>query len=96
MGGHPLRKTPMNALLAPRWGALALAAWLAGCAHTTAPFSYTVPEQPEASSGYTAKPGWATQRFAVAAANPLATDAGYQILKAGGSAVDAAIAVHQP
>ncbi|MDP3520627.1 MAG: gamma-glutamyltransferase family protein, partial [Hydrogenophaga sp.] len=39
------------------------------------------------------KPGWATERFAVAAANPLATDAGYQILKAGGSAVDAAIAV---
>ncbi len=29
----------------------------------------------------------------MAAANPLATDAGYQILKAGGSAVDAAIAV---
>ena len=29
----------------------------------------------------------------VAAANPLATDAGYQVLKAGGSAVDAAIAV---
>src|SRR5690349_19626969 len=49
--------------------------------------------QPEAASGYTPKPGWATTRFAVAAANPLATDAGYQILKAGGSAVDAAIAV---
>jgi gamma-glutamyltranspeptidase/glutathione hydrolase len=29
----------------------------------------------------------------VAAANPLATDAGYQVLKAGGSAIDAAIAV---
>ena len=29
----------------------------------------------------------------VAAANPLATEAGYQVLKAGGSAVDAAIAV---
>jgi len=29
----------------------------------------------------------------VAAANPLATDAGYQVLKAGGTAVDAAIAV---
>src|SRR5690606_36969669 len=31
--------------------------------------------------------------FAVAAANPLATDAGYQVLRAGGSAIDAAIAV---
>ncbi len=49
--------------------------------------------QPEGASGYTEKPGWATRRFAVAAANPLATDAGNQVLKAGGSAVDAAIAV---
>ncbi|MDO8249262.1 MAG: gamma-glutamyltransferase [Rhodoferax sp.] len=51
------------------------------------------PPQPEAASGYTEKPGWATAKFAVAAANPLATDAGYQVLKAGGSAIDAAIAV---
>ncbi|MBV7544082.1 gamma-glutamyltransferase family protein [Acidovorax sp. sic0104] len=73
----------------------ALAALLAGCAGTTSPsqFAYTVPVQPEGSSGYTEKPGWATEKFAVAAANPLATDAGYQVLKAGGSAVDAAIAV---
>jgi len=49
--------------------------------------------QPEEASGYADKPGWATQHFAVAAAHPLATDAGYKILKAGGSAVDAAIAV---
>ncbi|HQS32978.1 MAG: gamma-glutamyltransferase [Polaromonas sp. 39-63-203] len=49
--------------------------------------------QPEGSSGYTPKPGWATTRFAVAAANPLATQAGYQVLKAGGSAIDAAVAV---
>jgi gamma-glutamyltranspeptidase/glutathione hydrolase len=49
--------------------------------------------QPEAASGYTDKPGWATQHFAVAAAHPLATDAGYTVLQAGGSAVDAAIAV---
>ena len=48
---------------------------------------------PEAASGFTPKPGWAVERFAVAAANPLATEAGYQILKAGGSALDAAIAV---
>lgn len=53
----------------------------------------TAPLQPEEASGRTEKPGWATQHFAVAAAHPLATDAGYQIIKAGGSAVDAAVAV---
>ena len=52
-----------------------------------------IPAQPEAATGLTAKPGWAVKRFAVAAANPLAADAGYQMLKAGGSAIDAAIAV---
>ncbi|MDD2925511.1 gamma-glutamyltransferase family protein [Rhodoferax sp.] len=72
----------------------ALAALLlaAGCASQT-PFRYTPPDQPENASGYSEKTGWATSRFAVAAANPLAADAGYQILKSGGSAVDAAIAV---
>jgi len=55
--------------------------------------SYSIPEQPEMSTGYTEKPGWVTNEFAVAAANPLATDAGYQIIQAGGSAIDAAIAV---
>ena len=77
-------------------GTLATALLLAGCASQPTPkqFSYTPPPvQPEGSSGYTAKPGWATSKFAVAAANPLATDAGYQVLKAGGSAIDAAIAV---
>lgn len=54
---------------------------------------YTIPPQPELPSGYNEKPGWETETFAVAAANPLAVDAGYQILKAGGSAVDAAVAV---
>ncbi len=92
MGAHPLRKTPMNALPPSRLGALALAAALAGCASAPT-FHYTAPSQPEAASGYTEKPGWTTSKFAVAAANPLATDAGYQVLKAGGSAVDAAIAV---
>jgi gamma-glutamyltranspeptidase / glutathione hydrolase len=67
-------------------------ALLAGCSTPTG-FSYSPPAQPEGSSGYTEKPGWAATKFAVAAANPLATDAGYQVLKAGGSAVDAAIAV---
>ncbi len=57
---------------------------------------YSVPDfavQPEAASGRSAKPGWAFSRQAVAAANPLATDAGHQVLRAGGSALDAAIAV---
>lgn len=81
---------------------LAAATLLAACASPPGPstratagssFQYTVPAQPEQASGFTAKPGWATTRFAVAAANPLATDAGYQVLKAGGSAIDAAVAV---
>ncbi len=79
---------------------IALAAVLAACAtgpasspSTPSTFSYTPFQQPEGASGITEKTGWATKKFAVAAANPLATDAGYQVLKAGGSAVDAAIAV---
>jgi gamma-glutamyltranspeptidase / glutathione hydrolase len=72
--------------------------WLSAC--TTQPpanaLRYSVPDlavQPEAASGRSAKPGWAFSRQAVAAANPLATDAGHQVLRAGGSALDAAIAV---
>lgn len=74
-----------------------LIAGLSACSQLDGPPTQSPPSQippaPEASSGYTAKPGWATERFAVAAANPLATEAGYQILKAGGSALDAAVAV---
>jgi gamma-glutamyltranspeptidase / glutathione hydrolase len=72
---------------------LAVAAMLAACASTPTNFTYQPFQQPEGASGITEKPGWATSQFAVAAANPLATDAGYQVLKAGGSAIDAAIAV---
>ena len=79
----------MNRLLA----SVALTSLLAACVTAPAPFVYTAPAQPEGSSGYAAKPGWATKKFAVAAANPLATDAGLQVLRAGGSAIDAAVAV---
>ena len=51
------------------------------------------PAAPEAASGYLDKAGWASKKFMVSAANPLAVDAGYQILKKGGSAIDAAIAI---
>jgi gamma-glutamyltranspeptidase/glutathione hydrolase len=47
---------------------------------------------PEIATGYNAKTGKSSQKFMVAAANPLATQAGYQILKQGGAAIDAAIA----
>ncbi|MGQ3051598.1 MAG: gamma-glutamyltransferase family protein [Roseateles sp.] len=53
-------------------------------------------EQPEAATTRTAKVvGLAApaQRFAVTAANPLAAQAGLEILRAGGSAIDAAVAV---
>ena len=52
-----------------------------------------LPAQPEIAGGGRAKPGWRFQRQAVAAAHPLAADAGAQVLRDGGSAVDAAVAV---
>lgn len=89
-------------------GFIGLCALLAGCAvggqavtqadiqavnQADTQATHTAPAQPEAASGLGTQPGWVTRRFAVAAANPLATEAGAQVLRAGGSAVDAAIAV---
>ena len=89
-----IQKTTLrsNIFLLP---AVILLIFFAGCEQrdSQTEVNYTIPAQPELSTGYTEKPGWQTSEFAVAAANPLATDAGYQIIKAGGSAVDAAVAV---
>lgn len=74
---------------------LALSLTLLGAlAAIPATFAFAeVPQKaPEIATAYAEKTGWAAHKFMVAAANPLAADAGYQMLKKGGSAIDAAIA----
>lgn len=48
---------------------------------------------PEAASGVQQKTLTHAQQFMVATANPVASQAGYDVLKAGGSAIDALVAV---
>lgn len=72
--------------------ALTLVLALAGATGLPAQAQDTLQRAPEAATGYRDKAGWPARDYMVAAANPLAVDAGYQILKKGGSAIDAAIA----
>ena len=73
----------LGALHAPVYAQLQTPAKVPGINHDVAP---------EIATGYAEKAGKSAQKFMVAAANPLATQAGYQILKQGGAAIDAAIA----
>jgi len=76
-----------------RWAGAWCAALLCGAAagQPAAPAAHES-LNPEAASGYVAKQAVTARRFMVATANPLASEAGYRILREGGSAVDAAIA----
>ena len=49
--------------------------------------------EPEAATGYQDKKATVTEKYMVVAANPYAAQAGNNVLKKGGSAIDAAIAV---
>lgn len=74
---------------------LPLAASLCGCTMApSAPVDTALPAAPEASSGYRAglQTQWADRHMA-AAANPLAAEAGRQMLREGGAAIDAAVAM---
>ena len=71
------------------WRACALAWLLAGPAILDA----GAQPAPEPPTGYSAKQATGAKRFILAAAHPLAVDAGYGILQRGGSAIDAAVAV---
>jgi gamma-glutamyltranspeptidase/glutathione hydrolase len=73
-----------------------VAALLGAFAHVPAlaqqPVQDAVQKAPEIATAYTEKAGWAASKYMVAAANPIAVDAGYQMLRKGGAAIDAAIA----
>ncbi|WP_448202781.1 gamma-glutamyltransferase [Azospirillum sp. sgz302134] len=91
--------------LSPRWRAALCAGLVAalplsvagqGLAQTTTPPaapSATTDIAPERGTGRTTRSVDVATKHMVAAANPLAAEAGREILRAGGSAVDAAIAV---
>jgi len=68
-------------------------AGLVAVALTFVPALVFAKDQPERGSGWTAKAAVEASRFMVAAANPVAAKVGYEVLKAGGNAIDAAVAV---
>ncbi|AOJ70133.1 MULTISPECIES: gamma-glutamyltransferase [Burkholderia] len=72
--------------------AAASAAPASATAEASATSAAESPASPAELSSWVDKPGWTAQRDMIAAAHPLAAQAGQEMLKAGGTAVDAAIA----
>lgn len=92
-GCRRLRRTCARLL---RWPTLAGVCGLAALALMMAmggANAQSLRSAPEQASGYAARSLAVAERFMVSAANPEAVDAGVEMLRAGGSAVDAAIAV---
>lgn len=73
---------------------LLLSSLISGLLVTSTGFAQIVEDrEPEAATGIYKKEAVKAEKFMVASANPYATRIGYNILKKGGTAVDAAIAV---
>ena len=84
--------TRMQLRGARRVSRLAVTLLAAGLAWTL-PAAAQVDTTPEHGTGRSAKESVVATAFMVAAANPLAAQAGYDVLKAGGTAADAMVAV---
>lgn len=67
-------------------------AGLGASLYTSTVFAKTTADAPESSTGWKNKTAVSATRHMVVAANPLAAETGRKILRAGGSALDAAIA----
>lgn len=74
---------------------VAAAMLLAACAYPQKPLQTVVKEShaPEQGTGLTAQKLVEAKEFMAASANPWATQAGYEVLKRGGSAADALVAI---
>lgn len=88
---YGVKKGYRSLRLRPLMTGLVLAAALAGPMMGSARAQQL--QQPEQGNGLSVKQGVEAHRMMVAAANPYAVRAGYDVLKRGGTAMDAAVAV---